>query len=326
MIMKNNHALLVFFVCIANTIQAVPQQEVLNQFKCLPYPQTSTTVWFWYGPELGLPRTDAQEAILHNTSCDEGRTPLELATAIGSANWLEFLLTSNKPPYNQLVALRKKILACLHDEEQLVITAEEKALLNQPLNQDGDSALLLASKYETKHGSLHSTTLINKLIEHGANQRFTDIYGNSYESMQVTPEDIEQYTKNIPHPDRSYSMWFWGGANEGIGFLPVEKALIYNLILKNGETALQVLARVRAYNWLIFLFSSNQKPFTSIAELHKKIGTAIETQTIPNLTELEKYQINQPDINGKTALTYAEEENCVDVINFIHKTVAHFTF
>lgn len=132
----------------------------------------------------------------------------------------------------------------------------------------------------------------------------------------VTVQNVRDYfTSTVPKPDNYHYMWFWLGANEGVGNLAEEDSVIENQMLEGGVTPLQIAAQIGSRDWLHFLLESGQKPFTEIVALRDKIEQACTTKTIPEFSEIDKQHLNQPlNTEGQTALVLAAQTEHFDLI------------
>lgn len=137
----------------------------------------------------------------------------------------------------------------------------------------------------------------------------------------VTVQKVSDYfILTVPKPDNYHYLWFWLGANEGIGNLPEEDAVITNQILEGGVTPLQIAAYIGSRDWLNFLLESGQEPFTEIVALREKIEQACDTKTVPEFNEIDKKNLNQPlNTEGQTALVLATQTEHFDLIEQLKK-------
>lgn len=133
---------------------------------------------------------------------------------------------------------------------------------------------------------------------------------------EVTEREVVHYfTTIVPKPDNYHHLWFWCGANEGVGNSPEEDAIIHNYPLKRGITPLQIAALIKSENWLRFLLESGHYPFTRIVALREKIEQACREKIIPELNQADKLHLNQPlNVQGQTALELATQAEHLDLI------------
>ena len=132
---------------------------------------------FWLGAGVELGNTFAEEyAIKDNRPLEGGITPLQIAARIGSKPWLTFLLESNQPPFTEIVALREKILNAGNAETELEFTEADRRHINQPLNENGDTAIILAAR-----AGQHC--LVDQLIRLGAYPKQVNIAGESAQQL-----------------------------------------------------------------------------------------------------------------------------------------------
>lgn len=141
----------------------------------------------------------------------------------------------------------------------------------------------------------------------------------------VTVQNVRDYfILTVTKPDNYHYLWFWLGANEGVGNLPEEDAVIENQCLDGGITPLQIAAYIGSRDWLNFLLESGQKPFTEIIVLREKIEYACNTKTIPEFTPNDKLHLNQPlNAEGQTPLDLAAQVEHFDLIEQLKKHGAH---
>lgn len=163
----------VFCLAWAFSSQAmVTIQHVKTYFtKTTPQPSDFIYSVFWLGAGVEFGNTFPEEyAIKENRLLEGSITPLQIAAQVKSQVWLEFLLESNKSPFTEIIALREKILnACLTNTIP-DFTEKNKHHINQPLNQAGDTAIILAARADR-------CDLVERLKELGANEHQENIGG-----------------------------------------------------------------------------------------------------------------------------------------------------
>lgn len=300
--------------CLAGSFasQAMVTIQIVKTYFTETQPMPSDFIYsvFWLGAGVEYGNTFPEEyAIKENRLLEGSITPLQIAAQVKSQVWLKFLLESNQPPFTETVALRKKIEHACLTNMMPNFTEKNKHHINQPLNQAGDTAIILAARADRRD-------LVERLKELGANEQQENIAGENAQELMVTFEEVVHYfTQRIPDPDSYDYMWLWAGSDEGIGKEPVEYVIIKNRRLNCAKTPLQIAVEVKSQAWLKFLLESNQPPFTEIVKLRTKIFNAGNSEAKLELTDKEKSLINQPlNDHGDTAIILANLMGCSDLI------------
>jgi|GEM_PF-3071425 len=324
----------IFSLSICFSVQATVTLDIQNYFITIraPKPSEYDVERFWEGLyEDGCLPSSFGYSMRTNRIINETKTPLQIALDVKAQDWLTFLLESNKFPFTEIVALRKKIVDACSTNTIPNFTERDILNINQPLNADGDTTIILAAR--ANHRSL-----VEQLKALGAHETQENIAGENAQELMVTIENVTYYfTKSIPQPDIGNYMWLWAGiydftesgqpntgnymcswagSDDGTGKDPVEFVIIKNTLLKGGKTPLQIAVDVKSQAWLTFLLESNELPFTEIVALREKILNAGNAETELEFTKADRRHINQPlNENGDTAIILAVSMGLSD--NFV---------